>query len=561
MSEKVYDALVIGSGAAGSFAAMELTANGLSVLLLEAGPEISMKDFDPTRKKPPASAINIWERARATFKGQPVQARAAFFTERFSRFFVNDRKNPYTTPRGEPFLWIRGRQSGGRLHSFGRVLLRWSDDDFKIESRSDRGVDWPVSYDELAPFYAEAESHLGLYGNQDHVSTLPDGVYSRPAKLTPAEELFKKTVESQAPERHVVSWRYIAPDAERVPRPLREARASGKLTIRHDAIVRRITTAAKTGRATGAEYVDRNSGSVHAVKAENVVLCASPVESVRLLLNSASAKHPNGLGNSSGTLGRYFMDQLPCLAFGTFPPARGWSHDDSAPQDPFYNPSGGIFVPRFDNVEGKAPRGDFAYQGSVGRAPVGDNEPSSLAFFGFGLMLPHADNRITLDARRKDAWGIPVPHIRCVMHEPEQELIRKQEMTLIDMVKSAGGELDFIGSPLGLREMGRGAFPDADPLSRFLFRKWFRKTMCMGAAIHESGGARMGTSPENSVLNGWNQSWDVPNLLVTDASAFPGGGTAGTTLTVMALTLRACRKLAAQYRGSADISEHGEVLG
>jgi choline dehydrogenase-like flavoprotein len=134
-------------------------------------------------------------------------------------------------------------------------------------------------------------------------------------------------------------------------------------------------------------------------------------------------------------------------------------------------------------------------------------------------------------------------------------------MTLIDMVKSAGGELDFIGSPLGLREMGRGAFPDADPLSRFLFRKWFRKTMCMGAAIHESGGARMGTSPENSVLNGWNQSWDVPNLLVTDASAFAGGGTAGTTLTVMALTLRACRKLAAQYRGSADISEHGEVLG
>lgn len=119
----------------------------------------------------------------------------------------------------------------------------------------------------------------------------------------------------------------------------------------------------------------------------------------------------------------------------------------------------------------------------------------------------------------------------------------------------------FIGSPLGLTEMGRGAFPDADPSSRFLFRKWFRKTMCMGAAIHESGGARMGTSPQNSVLNGWNQSWDVPNLLVTDASAFPGGGTAGTTLTVMALTLRACRKPAAQYRGSADVSKCGEVLG
>ncbi|MFK0331901.1 GMC oxidoreductase [Rhizobium sp. NPDC090275] len=549
MSEKVYDALVIGSGAAGSFAAKELTANGLSVLLLEAGPEIGKNDFNPSKKKPPASAINIWERARATMKGQPIQARAAFFTERFSRFFVNDRKNPYTTPRGEPFLWIRGRQAGGRLHSFGRVLNRWSDDDFKINSRTGAGVDWPVSYDELAPYYAEAETHLGLYGNEDHVAAMPDGVYAHPAKLTPAEQLFKKTVEGQASERHVVSWRYIAPDPERVPRPLREALASGKLTIKHNAIVRRITTDAETGRATGAEFTDKVSGRVQTIRAENVILCASPIESVRLLLNSSSKKHPNGLGNSSGTLGRYFMDQLPCLAFGTFPPSKGWSQDDSAPQDPFYNPSGGIFVPRFDQVEGKPKRGDFAFQGSVGRAPAGDDQPANLAFFGFGMMLPDADNRITLDPNRKDAWGIPVPHIRCVMNAPEQELIRKQENTLIDMVKGAGGDLDFIGSPLGLKEMGRGAFPEASALSRFLFRKWFKKTMCMGAAIHESGGARMGASRENSVLNKWNQSWDVPNLLVTDASSFAGGGTTGTTLTVMALTLRACRKLASDYRG------------
>ncbi len=219
------------------------------------------------------------------------------------------------------------------------------------------------------------------------------------------------------------------------------------------------------------------------------------------------------------------MDQLPCLAFGTYPPSKGWSHDDSAPQDPFYNPSGGIFVPRCENVEGNPQRGDFAYQGSVGRAPVGENDAASLAFFGFGMMLPYADNRITLDARRKDAWGIPVPHIRCVMHETETALVHKQEKTLINMVEGAGGKLDFIGSPLGLKEMGRGAFPEASALSRFLFRKWFKKTMCMGAAIHESGGARMGVSRKNSVLNSWNQSWDVPNLLVTDASSFAGGRT------------------------------------
>lgn len=546
MSQTVYDALVIGSGAAGSFAAKELTAQGLSVLLLEAGPAVSPRDFDPNRKKAPASSINIWERARATLKGQPIQARAAFFTERFSHFFVSDRKNPYTTPKDAPFLWIRGRQGGGRLHSFGRVLLRWTDDDFKIRSKTGKGVDWPVSYDELAPYYAEVESSLGLYGNPDGVETLPDGVYAHPAKLTPAEETFKAEVEGRWPERHVVSWRYIAPDGERTPKPLREALATGRLTIRHDAIVRRIMTDDSGRKATGAEFIDRVTGKIETARAALVVLSASPIESVRLLLNSANARHPQGLGNSSGALGHYFMDQLPCLAFGSFSKAKGWAVDDSAPTDPFYNPSGGIFVPRFG--KGDAGRDDFDYQGSVGRAPTPDDSPARLAFFGFGRMLPYDDNRITLDARRKDAWGIPVPHIRCVMGDEEHALLRRQEEVLIDMVRGVGGELEFIGSPTGLREMGRGAFPDADPFSRFMFRTWFRKTMCMGAAIHETGGARMGTASKDSVLNAHNQSWDVPNLIVTDASAFPGSGIAGTTLTVMALTIRACRNIVDQYR-------------
>lgn len=546
MTDMIYDALVIGSGAAGSFAAKEMTAQGLSVLLLEAGPAVGPKDFDPARKKPPASSINIWERARATLKGQPIQARAAFFTERFSHFFVNDRKNPYTTPKDEPFLWIRGRQSGGRLHSFGRVLLRWTDEDFKIRSKTGKGADWPLSYADIAPLYDEVEAYLGLYGNKDNVSTLPDGVYARPAGLTPAEHVFKRAVESRWPDRHVVSWRYIAPDAGRVPRPLKEALESGNLTVRYDAVVRRITTDDKNGQATGAEFIDRTTGVPSTVRAAMVVLAASPIESVRLLLNSASTRHPGGLGNGSGALGRYFMDQLPCLAFGSFSGAKGWAIDQSAPADPFYNPSGGIFIPRFG--ENDTSRGDFDYQGSVGRAPVSDEDDARLAFFGFGRMLPYADNRITLDARRKDAWNIPVPHIRCVMQAEEHALLQRQEETLISMVKAVGGDLEFIGSPTGLKEMGKGAFPEAGAFSRFMFRTWFKKTMCMGAAIHETGGARMGETPEDAVLNPYNQLWDAPNLIVTDASAFPGSGIAGTTLTVMALTLRACRNLVEQYR-------------
>lgn len=547
MQEISYDAVVIGSGAAGSFAVKELTDQGLSVLLLEAGPEVTPKDFNPSRKTTGTSSVNIWERAIATLKGQPIQARAMFFSGRFGRFFVNDFKNPYTTPRGEPFLWIRGRQAGGRLHSFGRVLLRWTDDDFKGASRRNLGADWPISYDDVAPYYAEVESNLGIYGNEDGVDTLPDSVYARPAKLTPGEQAFKQEVEGRWPDRRVVSWRYYVAEPERVPRPLRTALASGRLTVRYNAVVRRITTDDATGRATGAEFVDRITGKTEAVRAASVVLCASPIESIRLMLNSASARHPTGLGNSSGTLGRYFMDQLPCIMAGTFPKVRGWAPDDSAPEDPFYGVTGGIFIPRFVARDGGT-SGLFNYQGSVGRMITDNDGPARLSFFGFGPMLPHADNRVTLDPRKKDAWGIPVPHIRCVMHEEEKSMLREQQKTIVDLVREVGGEPEFVGSPLGLTEMGRGAFPDENRFNRLMFRTFFGQTMMMGASIHESGGARMGDDRSTSVLDAWNRSWDVPNLVVSDASAFASSGAVGTTLTIMALTVRACRRLAEDYK-------------
>lgn len=545
MSSEVYDALVVGSGPSGMFAAKELTAQGLKVMMLEAGPEVGPADFDSNRKH--GSEINLLERAKATFLGQPMQARAAFFNSRLKQMFVNDAKNPYTTPRDAPFVWIRGRQAGGRSHVFGRVLLRWTDDDFRLRSRTGRGVDWPISYDDIAPYYEEVERTLELIGNTDNIPTLPDGIYTHEAKLSPAEQTFKADVESRWPERKVVAWRYLGPEPTRVLKPMREAMASGKLDVRFNAIARRILTDDATGRATGAEVVDSLSGAASMIKARTVVLCASTIESVRLMLNSASSRHPDGLGNSSGTLGRYFMDQLPCLAMGTYSRARGWSHADPAPADPFYDPSGGIFVPRFVGRDGQA-ASDFDFQGTVGRYSVPDGADARLLFFGFGLMQPEAENRITIDPRRKDAWGIPAPHIRCKIGTADRKTLEWQVDSLTEIIEQTGGQLNFIGSPLGLTEKGRGAYPDADPISRAVFRVMFGSSMVMGAAIHETGGARMGVTAEHSVLNPFNQSWDVPNLFVTDASAFCGSGVSGTTLTIMALSLRACRHLAQELR-------------
>jgi choline dehydrogenase-like flavoprotein len=477
-----------------------------------------------------------------------VQARAAFYDARMRHLFANDRANPYVTPPDAPFVWIRAHQAGGRTHTFGRVLLRWTDDDFKGHSRTGKGVDWPIDYADLVPFYEEVERSLGIYGQVDDVPTLPDSVYAHRAELTPAETVFKQHLEAKWPERKAVTWRYIGPEPTRVLKPLRDALGSGNLDIRYNTVARRVLTDKSGKRAIGVEAFDTRTREVQMLRARSVVLCASPVESIRLLLNSAAPDHPAGLGNSSGTLGAYFMDQLPCVAAGTFPPTSGWAAADSAPSDPFYGPSGGVYVPRFIDKDGKSAANEFAYQGSIGRRPSPTDRPSRHSWFGYGAMLPDANNRITLDKRRKDAWGMPIPRIVCKMGASDEQTLRRELDALAEMIEGTGGELEFIGSPLGLVEKGRGAYPDADPVSRLAFRALFKKTMVMGAAIHEAGGARMGEESSRSVLNRWNQVWDVPNLLVTDASAFASSGVSGTTLTIMAMTIRACRNLAGDLK-------------
>jgi choline dehydrogenase-like flavoprotein len=550
---KTYDAIVVGSGATGSIAVKELTERGLDVLLLEAGRDITDEDFKPPpQTRPRAMGVSLGPRVRAALRGQPVQARRAFFAPTANRFLVNDRENPYSTPRDAYFLWIRGRVLGGRLHTYGRVLLRMSDYDFKGASRDGIGTDWPVSYSDIEPYYQRVEEFVGIYGQQDALPQMPDGCYVGPSKLTRAEEQFKTAVEGRWPERKVVSWRYAAPNPARVPLGIVAARATGRLTTRTDAVVRQVTVDDRSGKASGVVFVDRVTKREHRAKANVVLLCASTIESIRLLHNSGSSRHPNGLGNSSGLLGRFFMDQAPSLTFGAIPGIRGWEKDESAPFDPVYPPAGGVYIPRFHNLEGQ-PKARFArgvaFQGAMGRFPMPEDRAAAFALMGYGEMLPRYDNAVTVDRRRTDAWGVPVPHIRCAPDENERTLMREQVRLVKEMAAAGGYELSFSGSPLGL-DAGK-LLPEADPLSRLAFRLGFRRTVAMGAAIHECGGARMGSDPATSVLNEYNQSWDVPNLFVTDASCFVSNGLVGPTLTIMALTARACDYIARQYSDGA----------
>lgn len=558
MPEKKYDAIVVGSGATGGVAAKELAERGLEVLVLEAGPYLKEEWFH--RGGGHDGSMISMSRARFMLNGQHNQARYSLFSPEKAFLFVNDRKNPYTYPFGDYYLWVRGRNVGGRFLSWGRVSVRMSDYDFKAASRDGYGQDWPISYKDLVPYYEHVEKSIGIVGTSDGIANLPDGKYVKRAGLSSLERQLKEKVESTWPERHVIPWRYAVAEAtptdetgqNRTSLPLADAQRTGRMELKPNAVVKQVDIDANTGEATGVTYVDAVTKQSHQVSANVVVICASTIESIRLLLNSACAKHPDGLGNSSGLLGRYFIDQCPCMVFGTVPGQYGWELvDGTTPEDN----DGGAYIPRFQNLDSvthpKFKRG-FNIQGIAGRPWVPEGSRAVWGFMGQGEMLPHVENTITLDRRRRDAWGIPAPRITVRMTENERELMLCEVNTIMEMAKLMGWEMDFAACALGIMNDGQ-LLPFGTPLERAMFRMAYKRTVGLGASIHECGGARMGDDPATSVLNAHNQLWDAQNVFVTDSSCFVSGGTCGPTLTTMALTARACEHIAKNYGKSGGL--------
>jgi choline dehydrogenase-like flavoprotein len=557
MPEKRYDAIVVGSGATGGYAAKELAERGLEVLVLEAGPYLKEDWF---RTGAHQVSVGSLSRVLPFIKGQHNQARYSLFSPENAFMFVNDRKNPYTYPRGDYYLWVRGRNVGGRFLSWGRVAIRMSDYDFKAASRDGFGLDWPISYADLVPYYDQVEEFLGIIGTSDGLPNVPDGKYVKQAGLSRLERLLKEKVESTWPERHVIPWRYATAEAtpvdetgeSRTSSPLLAAQRTGRMELRANAIVERLNIDPQSGMATGVTYIDAITRHNHEVSANVVMLCASTIETIRLLLNSACAKHPDGVGNSSGTLGRYFIDQCPCMVFGTVPGADGWELvDGTSPEDNH----GGVYIPRFQNLDRvthpQFKRG-FNIQGIAGRPWVPEGSRAVWGFMGQGEMLAHAGNSVTIDRRRRDAWGIPAPRVTVRMTENERQVMRCEVDTIIEIAKLMGWEMDFAACALGLFNDGK-LMPYANWFERSMFRMAYRRSTGLGASIHECGGARMGDDPATSVVNAYNQMWDAKNVFVTDSSCFVSGGTCGPTLTTMALTVRACEYIANQYGKSGGL--------
>jgi choline dehydrogenase-like flavoprotein len=494
-----YDAIVVGSGATGGWAAKELTEGGLRVALLEAGPDLPFDEeagaggeqADPGR--------------------QPIQAHCYAFDERTAHLFVDDVDNPYSHPEGAPFDWIRSRQVGGRLHLWGRMCLRMSDYELKAASRDGAGADWPISYADLAPYYDRVERFMNVCGTGEGLPQLPDGPFAEAPQLSAGERRFKAAVESRWGERRVTGARIsLAPaDAQ-----LLAARATGRLTLYPDSVASRVLLG-DGGTAGGVAYLDRLSGQEREVSGRVVVLCASAIESTRLLLNSATPEHPDGLANSSGVLGRYLMDHTFGIGLDGVLPQRT--------RGPAERSSYGCAIPSFRNVAGSD--SDFLRGYGVElqvRTPVagprgrlralGRRSGGHFWMRTFGEVLPRYENRVTVDPARTDAWGIPAADIACRYGENERKMAVDQRQSLGEMAEAAGLQVERTYSDL------------APP----------------GLSIHEMGTARMGSDPSDSVLNPHNQAWDVENLFLTDGACFTSGGFQNPTLTMMALTVRAC---------------------
>jgi choline dehydrogenase-like flavoprotein len=508
-----YDVIIVGCGMTGSWAARELTAAGLETLIVDAGPFHDPACVNNLRERTPGEPEKFAERQR-------IQSQHASYLAHDPRLFVDDIDNPYITPDEAPFLWIRGRQVGGRSLTWGGVVLRFSDFEFRAAERDGGGASWPFGYKEISPFYDRVERFLGVEGSYEGLPQLPDGIFARPPPLTETELRFKKIVEARWQERRVVNCRGVsgkpgigAPGDGRWPRRtslhavLPAALATGQATLKCNCVVSHLVLTADGSKVAGVAGIERESNRPFEVHGRIVVLCASTIESVRIMLNSRHRKHRHGVGNSSGLLGHFLLDHAVVSIGGTI------ANTDQSSALCAMGGSHGIVIPRFLNL-GQQHHSLLRGYGMWGGMQRGYRSESGEApWFLQALIevLPRHDNRVCIDDSCVDAWSIGATRIEFRYCENDLRLRQHAESCMREMADAAGLSVSQV------------------------------TTVIPGGYVHELGGARMGTDPSESILNPFNQCWDVNNLFVLDGACFVTSGWQNPTLTMMALAARACQ--------------------
>jgi choline dehydrogenase-like flavoprotein len=552
--QQTYDAIVVGSGATGGWAAKRLAEAGLKVALLEAGRAVSPKEFT---EHMPAYRLKYRGHSPEIERTRAVQKQCYACMEYNYEWFVNDLENPYSTPADRPFSWQRLRIVGGRSLVWGRQSYRLSDTDFKAASRDGYGDDWPLSYADLAPYYDIVERYVGITGAAERNEMLPDGQFLPPMQMTCGEVRLRERAKAKfgrtltigraaivtqthngraachycGPcERGCSTFSYFSSPFTTV----KDAVKSGNCMLITNAVVSHVDMDNEANQARGVTYVDRLSKETKQVRGKAVILCAQALESTRILLNSSTREYPHGLANSSGVLGHYLMDHVAGGgASGTF--------DDFnilPSANPPHRPNG-IYMVRFRNTptSGKHPHFIRGYGFQGGSGPEFDMKATGMgaeykkavkqgsyriSLGAFGESLASWDNFCEIDANLKDAWGIPALRISMAHGKNEGALMRDAGVTAAEMLEAAGAKSISVQTSFGIP----------------------------GMAVHEVGTARMGNDPKKFVLNAFNQAHDVKNLFVTDGSCYVSSACQNPTLTMMAITVRACDHLIDRFRRS-----------
>lgn len=544
-----YDAIVVGTGISGGWAAKELTEKGLKTLVLERGRDVKHVVDYPTMTKDPWQLPHANQVPAEELKLYPVQGRTNWVTQANKHWWVKDDEHPYTEVK--PFDWIRGYHTGGRSIMWGKQTYRLSDLDFEANAKDGIGVDWPIRYADIAAWYDHVETFIGVSGKAEGLPQLPDGKFLPPMELNCVEEVFRDRVAEKFngrkitigrvahltaalphdPSRGVCQSRnlcdrgcpygaYFSSNSSTLP----AAAKTGNMTLRPHSIVHSVIYDETKGKATGVKVLDAETKEEIEFYAPIIFLNASTLGSTFILLNSISNRFPNGMGNGSDQLGRNLMDHQ--YRAGADAMVEGF-------EDKYYigRRPNGIYIPRFRNI-GKDKRTDyirgFGYQGEASRSnwSRGVSEMAfgqdlketlttpgswSIGITGFGECLPYAENRVTLNKGKNDIFGMPTLNIDAEWKDNEK-IMRK------DMKESAAEMLDAAG---------------------FKRVQIFDNPNNMGLGIHEMGTCRMGKDPKTSVLNKWNQVHEVPNVFVTDGAAMTSSGCQNPSLTYMALTARA----------------------
>ncbi|HRO18465.1 MAG TPA: GMC family oxidoreductase [Ferruginibacter sp.] len=550
-----FDAIVVGSGISGGWAAMELSKLGLKTLLLERGRNVEHVVDYPTAMMRPWDFPNRTQFTEMEKEENPVQS--LVYDEGSKHFFVNDKEHPYI--QSDPFAWIRGYQMGGRSLTWGRQTYRLSNLDFEANLKDGHGVDWPIRYADIEPWYTYVEEFIGVSGKAENVPHLPDGSFLPPMELNCVETYFAEKIREQYPDRLLTiarvanltrGWNdrgacqyrnacmrgcpfggYFSSNSSTIPAGL----ATGNLTIRPHSIVHEIIYDDTHQKATGVRVIDELTKETFEYNARIIFLNASTIASASILLQSVSKRFPDGLGNDSGMVGRNLMDHHS---------GSGATGIITHMNDKYFygRRPAGFLIPRFRNIDAASTVPEFVrgynFQGDGERHEWQDTMhtdgllgeslkkhilkpgPWSIWMAAWGECLPNPNNRITLHPTQKDQWGLPLAVVHFNWGENEKAMWKDAENTAAEMLQQAG-------------------FENVAP---FNYKK------IAGISVHEMGTARMGRDPNTSVLNRYNQVHAVPNVFVTDGSCMASSACQNPSLTYMALTARACHFAAQEMK-------------